>query len=149
MWLTWHASGGARAVAARPACLGLPAAGNAKERGHQATCTAAQLGVVACRQQAAGDQLRVVYSQLSQDPNSLANLDQDLPNYAQHSVPIFSLPQVRQLRCQTGCHVPWAVQGQARPGPQQSRADTCTQASACQGGAGGATTVVPAGVAVV
>ena len=37
----------------------------------------------------------MVYSQLSQDPNSLANLDQDLPNYAQHSVPIFSLPQVR------------------------------------------------------
>ena len=47
-----------------------------------------------CRQLAAGDQLRVVYAQLSQDPNSLSNLDQDLPNYAQHSVPIFSLPQV-------------------------------------------------------
>ncbi|KAJ7968055.1 UDP-glucose:glycoprotein glucosyltransferase [Quillaja saponaria] len=27
------------------------------------------------------------------DPNSLANLDQDLPNYAQHTVPIFSLPK--------------------------------------------------------
>ena len=49
------------------------------------------------RQQAAGDQLRVVYAQLSQDPNSLANLDQDLPNYAQHQVPIHSLPQVACL----------------------------------------------------
>lgn len=26
---------------------------------------------------------RVIYDQLSKDPNSLANLDQDLPNYAQ------------------------------------------------------------------
>lgn len=47
-----------------------------------------------CRQSAAGDQLRVVYDQLSRDPASLSNLDQDLPNYAQHQVPIFSLPQV-------------------------------------------------------
>ena len=39
----------------------------------------------------------MVYAQLSQDPNSLANLDQDLPNYAQHQVPIHSLPQVPQL----------------------------------------------------
>ncbi|EFJ45735.1 hypothetical protein VOLCADRAFT_105823 [Volvox carteri f. nagariensis] len=46
------------------------------------------------RQIAAGDQLRVLYDQLSKDPNSLANLDQDLPNYAQHSIRIFSLPQV-------------------------------------------------------
>jgi len=50
----------------------------------------------------AGDELRVVYSQLSRDPNSLANLDQDLPNYAQHSVPIFSLPQ-EWLWCETWC----------------------------------------------
>ena len=35
---------------------------------------------------AAGDILRSVYSQLSQDPNSLANLDQDLPNYTQNRV---------------------------------------------------------------
>lgn len=47
-----------------------------------------------CRRTAAGDQLRMVYDQLSKDPNSLSNLDQDLPNYAQHSVPIFSLPMV-------------------------------------------------------
>lgn len=39
-----------------------------------------------CRQTAAGDQLRVLYDTLSKDPNSLANLDQDLPNYAQHQV---------------------------------------------------------------
>ncbi|KAJ1468059.1 nucleotide-diphospho-sugar transferase, partial [Baffinella frigidus] len=50
----------------------------------------------------AGDSLRVVYSQLSRDPNSLANLDQDLPNYAQHQVPIFSLPQ-DWLWCETWC----------------------------------------------
>lgn len=43
---------------------------------------------------AAGDHLRILYEQLSKDPNSLANLDQDLPNYAQHQVPIFSLPKV-------------------------------------------------------
>ena len=54
------------------------------------------------RQIGAGDQLRVIYSQLSRDPNSLANLDQDLPNYAQHQVPIFSLPQ-EWLWCETWC----------------------------------------------
>jgi len=42
---------------------------------------------------AAGDQLRIVYEQLSKDKNSLANLDQDLPNYAQHQIPIYSLPK--------------------------------------------------------
>ena len=47
------------------------------------------------RQQAIGDRLRAVYDSLAKDPNSLANLDQDLPNYAQHVVPIHSLPQVR------------------------------------------------------
>lgn len=51
---------------------------------------------------AAGDQLRVIYDGLSRDPNSLANLDQDLPNYAQHQVPIFSLPQ-EWLWCETWC----------------------------------------------
>jgi UDP-glucose:glycoprotein glucosyltransferase len=35
------------------------------------------------RQMAAGDRLRVIYDGLSKDPGSLANLDQDLPNYAQ------------------------------------------------------------------
>ena len=54
------------------------------------------------RQLAAGDHLRVIYESLSKDPNSLANLDQDLPNYAQHQVPIFSLPQ-EWLWCESWC----------------------------------------------
>ena len=37
--------------------------------------------------------LRGHYQQLSADPNSLANLDQDLPNNLQREVPIFSLPE--------------------------------------------------------
>jgi UDP-glucose:glycoprotein glucosyltransferase len=51
---------------------------------------------------AAGDQLRIVYEQLSKDKNSLANLDQDLPNYTQHQIPIFSLPK-NWLYCATWC----------------------------------------------
>ncbi|KAL2647851.1 hypothetical protein AAZV13_05G141800 [Glycine max] len=54
------------------------------------------------RETAAGDNLRVIYETLSRDPNSLANLDQDLPNYAQHTVPIFSLPQ-EWLWCESWC----------------------------------------------
>ncbi|TKY71358.1 UDP-glucose:glycoprotein glucosyltransferase [Spatholobus suberectus] len=54
------------------------------------------------RETAAGDNLRVFYETLSKDPNSLANLDQDLPNYAQHIVPIFSLPQ-EWLWCESWC----------------------------------------------
>jgi UDP-glucose:glycoprotein glucosyltransferase len=49
-----------------------------------------------------GDTLRELYASLSRDPNSLANLDQDLPNYAQHQVPIFSLPQ-EWLWCESWC----------------------------------------------
>lgn len=49
-----------------------------------------------------GDQLRAIYQQLSADPHSLSNLDQDLPNYAQHQVPIFSLPQ-EWLWCESWC----------------------------------------------
>ena len=45
---------------------------------------------------------RVIYEQLSKDPNSLANLDQDLPNYAQHQIPIHSLPQ-EWLWCESWC----------------------------------------------
>ncbi len=44
----------------------------------------------------------MVYDQLSKDPNSLANLDQDLPNYVQHSIPIFSLPK-EWLWCESWC----------------------------------------------
>lgn len=54
------------------------------------------------RAMAAGDQLRIMYDNLSKDPNSLANLDQDLPNYAQGAVPIFSLPQ-EWLWCESWC----------------------------------------------
>ncbi|CEP14268.1 hypothetical protein [Parasitella parasitica] len=58
--------------------------------------------LVRFRQLAAGDRLRAQYQQLSADPNSLANLDQDLPNNMQHQVPIFSLPQ-EWLWCETWC----------------------------------------------
>ena len=51
---------------------------------------------------AAGDRLRGQYQSLSSDPNSLANLDQDLPNHMQHEIPIFTLPQ-DWLWCETWC----------------------------------------------
>ncbi|KAK1744774.1 hypothetical protein QTG54_004065 [Skeletonema marinoi] len=54
------------------------------------------------RRELVGDKLRSIYQQLSADPNSLANLDQDLPNYAQHDVRIFSLPQ-KWLWCESWC----------------------------------------------
>eukprot|EP00752_Nemacystus_decipiens_P014373 g12785.t1 len=54
------------------------------------------------RRMAVGDTLRSIYNSLSQDPNSLSNLDQDLPNYAQVKVPMFSLPQ-EWLWCESWC----------------------------------------------
>lgn len=54
------------------------------------------------RQIAAGDRLRQHYQAVTSDPNSLANLDQDLPNDMQHDIPIFSLPQ-DWLWCETWC----------------------------------------------
>jgi UDP-glucose:glycoprotein glucosyltransferase len=51
---------------------------------------------------AAGDRLRQQYHALSADPNSLANLDQDLPNHMQFQIPIHSLPQ-EWLWCETWC----------------------------------------------
>jgi hypothetical protein len=54
------------------------------------------------RRMAVGDRLRAVYDQLSRDPNSLSNLDQDLPNYVQSIVPIKSLPQP-WLWCESWC----------------------------------------------
>jgi len=54
------------------------------------------------RRQSVGDELRQTYNAMTLDPGSLANLDQDLPNYAQHSVPIFSLPQ-EWLWCESWC----------------------------------------------
>ena len=46
--------------------------------------------------------MRMVYDQLSRDPASLSNLDQDLPNYAQPQIPIYSLPQ-DWLWCESWC----------------------------------------------
>ena len=60
------------------------------------------IDLVKFRQIAAGDRLRGQYQALSQDPNSLANLDQDLPNNMIHQVPIKSLPQ-EWLWCETWC----------------------------------------------
>lgn len=54
------------------------------------------------RKIAAGDRLRGQYQALSQDPNSLSNLDQDLPNNMIHQVAIRSLPQ-EWLWCETWC----------------------------------------------
>ena len=54
------------------------------------------------RQIAAGDRLRQQYHQLSADPGSLSNLDQDLPNHMQMQLPIHSLPQA-WLWCETWC----------------------------------------------
>ena len=54
------------------------------------------------RKRGYGDQYRIFYDSLSKDPNSLSNLDQDLPNYAQHVVPIHSLPE-SWLWCETWC----------------------------------------------
>ena len=51
---------------------------------------------------AAGDRLRQQYHTLSADPNSLSNLDQDLPNHMQHQLEIHSLPQ-EWLWCETWC----------------------------------------------
>ncbi|KAG1823651.1 glycosyltransferase family 24 protein [Suillus subaureus] len=58
--------------------------------------------LVRFRQMAAGDILRGQYQMLSADPNSLANLDQDLPNNIQRDVPIFSLHE-DWLWCETWC----------------------------------------------
>lgn len=43
-------------------------------------CCAVCCAVPPCRQLSAGDQLRVIYENLSKDPNSLANLDQVNPH---------------------------------------------------------------------
>lgn len=58
--------------------------------------------LVRFRELAAGDRLRQQYHQLSADPASLSNLDQDLPNHMQHVLQIHSLPQ-NWLWCETWC----------------------------------------------
>lgn len=60
------------------------------------------IDLVKFRQVAAGDRLRGQYQGLSADPNSLSNLDQDLPNNMIHQVRIKSLPQ-EWLWCETWC----------------------------------------------
>merc|ERR1711865_959573 len=42
------------------------------------------------------------YNSLTMDPSGLANLDQDLPNYAQNTISIHSLPQ-DWLWCESWC----------------------------------------------
>lgn len=60
------------------------------------------IDLVAFRAQATGDRLRQQYHQLSADPASLSNLDQDLPNHLQAQIPIHSLSQ-EWLWCETWC----------------------------------------------
>lgn len=48
------------------------------------------------------DLLRGQYQILSRDPESLSNLDQDLPNHLQHRIPIFTLPK-DWLWCESWC----------------------------------------------
>ena len=54
------------------------------------------------RRLGAGDELRQTYHRLAADPNSLANLDQDLPNFMQDTLKIHSLPQ-EWLWCESWC----------------------------------------------
>lgn len=54
------------------------------------------------RERGVGDKLRSHYQKLSADKNSLANLDQDLPNNLQSTVPIYSLDK-EWLWCETWC----------------------------------------------
>lgn len=54
------------------------------------------------RASSAGDKLRSHYQKLSSDPNSLANLDQDLPNNMQRMITIHTLAQ-EWLWCETWC----------------------------------------------
>lgn len=48
--------------------------------------------LVRFRKMAAGDRLRGQYHALSKDPNSLSNLDQDLPNNMIHQVNSLDIP---------------------------------------------------------
>ncbi|KNC54206.1 UDP-glucose:glycoprotein glucosyltransferase 1 [Thecamonas trahens ATCC 50062] len=55
------------------------------------------------RAMSAGDTLRATYQSLARDPNSLSNLDQDLPNYlAPGQLPMHYLPQ-EWLYCEAWC----------------------------------------------
>lgn len=58
------------------------------------------------RSVAAGDKLRGQYQALSQDPGSLANLDQDLPQTLMFHLPIHTLEK-EWLWCETWCSYDW------------------------------------------
>ncbi|UZJ53758.1 hypothetical protein CBS101457_003078 [Exobasidium rhododendri] len=64
------------------------------------------------RLQAAGDKLRGHYQALSQDPNSLSNLDQDLVASMIHVVNIHSLAK-EWLWCETWCSWDWYDQAKS------------------------------------
>lgn len=66
---------------------------------------------------AAGNILRVHYQQLTADKNSLANLDQDLPNNLQFLLPIHTLDKT-WLWCETWCSHDWL--------PQAKTIDLCS-----------------------
>lgn len=70
------------------------------ERKHYHISALFVVDLAAFRKAAAGDILRETYQDLTADPGSLANLDQDLPNFVQHGLSIFSLPQ-EWLWCET------------------------------------------------
>lgn len=61
------------------------------------------------RSVAAGDRLRGQYQALSQDPGSLANLDQDLPQTLMFQLPIRTLDKT-WLWCETWCSHDWLDQ---------------------------------------
>ncbi|CAO1635982.1 unnamed protein product [Parajaminaea phylloscopi] len=65
--------------------------------------------LVRFRSVAAGDRLRGQYQALSQDPNSLANLDQDLPQTLMFQLPIRTLDKT-WLWCETWCSHDWLDQ---------------------------------------
>ena len=85
------------------------------------------------RRIAAGDRLRGQYQGLSQDPNSLANLDQDLPNNMIHQVAIKSLPQ-EWLYCETWCSE--AEKAKAKTIDLVSVVVDCEGGGGCGGGGG-------------
>ena len=60
------------------------------------------IDLVKFRANLVGDHLRATYESLSADPNSLSNLDQDLPNFVSREWPIKSL-DVSWLWCETWC----------------------------------------------
>lgn len=65
--------------------------------------------LVRFRSVAAGDRLRGQYQALSQDPGSLANLDQDLPQTLMFQLPIRTLDKT-WLWCETWCSQDWLDQ---------------------------------------